>query len=287
MKLKGYLYAMVTITLWSGWIISTRYGMKTDLTPLDLSLMRFVCAGMIMLPIAYKNRHLITKQNRAQVITMSLSSGPAYLLLMAYGYVYAPAVHGILTPCLLPVVVAALSWKMFKEKPNKKAFLGYGFILAGVIFQLISNNGAISDGLFLAGAFFWAMYTVLYKKLGFSAVVATSFVAVISMIFMLIIYVPYQIITPHSVNLESAIFHIIYQGIVTSIISLITFNKAAQILGSSEAAAFGAGIPILVALGSVPILGEYPNTNDIIFVALMTLGVLLASGILAFRHKIK
>ena len=70
----------------------------------------------------------------------------------------------------------------------------------------------------------------------------------------------------------------IFQGVLVTIVSLILYGRAVVILGASGGAAFGALVPALSALFAIPLLGEWPNGTDWVGIALVSVGVYLASG---------
>ena len=279
----------------------TRLSVTGSLPPMDLIFTRFMLAGAIMLPIAYKNKHLLVFRSQVTVhgkenselrtvnwkliSLMIICSGPFYMLFMAYGYKFAPAVHGIITPSLMPLIVAVISYFAFRERFNKTAIMGYVFVLAGLALKLISSSQDIDHGslladiLFIGGAACWAIYSVINKKLGFDAIPTAAFVCVGSMIMVAPIYAAHQFLHPHELNISDNLFQIFYQGVVTSIISLVTYNKAIKLIGVARASAFGALVPVMAVVLSIVVLNEIPTTTDLIFAALMTIGVLLASGV--------
>ena len=282
---KGYIYAFITVVLWSGWSVVTRLGAVNGLSPMDITFMRYTFAGLVMLPVSYKNRHLITKKNLPRIVLMIIGAGPPYLLAMGFGFKLAPASHGILTPCVMSLFVALFSYMLFKDKITKIRAIGYSLIITGVAFKFtlsldeVSASHVSADLFFLLGAALWAVYSVQNRIAGFNAFVATAFVATGSLIAISVPYGIYQYIEPHNMRISDSLLQLFYQGIVTSIISLITYNKAMQYIGTGKTAAFGALVPAMVTLLATPLLGEIPSFNDYIFVALMSGGVLLASGI--------
>ena len=286
-SMKGYIFAFLTMVIWSGWMIISRMGLKSELTPFDVTFLRFTSAGLIMLPIALKNLHLITRKNWLGLLLMVVGAGAPYLIVTSYGFKNAPASHGLLTPCSMTLIVAILSYFILNERITKVKFVGYILILCGIVFKFSADySGSIdtADLYFLAGGILWSIYTVQNKRLRFlSAIVATSFVASFSMILLIIPYAIYQLNNPHPLPIIPAISQIIYQGIFTSIISLIMYNRALLIIGAAQSSSFAAINPVLVMALAIPFLGEYPNHNDIIFAGLMSSGVFLASGIIKLR----
>lgn len=285
-NLKGDLLAFVTVSIWAGWMIITRLGVKSHLSPFDITFLRFTTAGLIFLPLTIRNWKKISAAPKGILLLMLLGAGAPYVLVSALGFSHAPASHGILIPGTMPLWVALLSALIFKERFSKLRVLGYFFIFLGILFKLglslqLGWAWLSFDLYFLLAAILWAVYTVSNRKANLDALTATAWVTSGSAFFLLIPYWYYQSQFPHALNWKGSLLQIFYQGILTSIVSLITYNQAIKKIGASRTSAFAALVPAMVTLLAYPILDEVPSFKDFIFVALMTLGVILASNLMA------
>lgn len=63
-----------------------------------------------------------------------------------------------------------------------------------------------------------------------------------------------------------------------TVVSLLLYRRSVAILGASGGAAFGALVPALSALLTIPLLDEWPNKTDWVGVVLISAGVYLTSG---------
>lgn len=280
--IQGYMLAFGTVVIWSGWMIISRMGLLSTLTSFDLIFLRFTTAGILLLPIALKNLHLITKDNWKGVVLMMLGAGAPYLLVCNVGFATVPASHGILTPSSMPLWVAIGSYFLFSEKIGAFRLCGYFFILSGAVFKLSTGEHGVeaADLFFLAGGVLWAVYTLMAKKHNYlSPIVITSFVATGTMILIAIPYGLYQFNNPRELELVDAFQQVLYQGVMVSIVAMVTYNRAMRLIGAAHTASFAALVPVMVTLLAIPLLGELPTANDWVFVVLMTVGVFLASGV--------
>jgi len=290
LKFRGFLFAFITVTIWAGWIIVTRLGTRSNLSPLDITFLRFTTAGILLFPIAFKNRAKILQTPKTLLFFMLLGAGAPYVAVSALGFRTAPASHGILIPGTMPLWVALLSHFFFKEKFGDLRLGGYTLILCGMLLKLHSSSIEgleifFHDTYFLFAAILWAIYTMANRKAGLSPLVAASWVTVGSCLSLLPFYLIYQWQNPYPLQFHGALLQILYQGILTSIVSLITYNYASQTIGVSRSSAFAALIPAMVTALAIPFLGEEPTIQDLVFVGLMTVGVLLASNVLVKKDK--
>jgi drug/metabolite transporter (DMT)-like permease len=51
--LRGALYGLAAVSIWSGWIVVARLGLRTSLTPWDIAALRFGVAGLLLLPYVF------------------------------------------------------------------------------------------------------------------------------------------------------------------------------------------------------------------------------------------
>src|SRR5437016_13617049 len=54
--IRGALYGLAAVTIWSGWIVVVRLGLRTSLTPWDIAALRFGVAGLLLLPYVMRRR---------------------------------------------------------------------------------------------------------------------------------------------------------------------------------------------------------------------------------------
>jgi len=52
--LLGALCAVVTITIWAGWLVVMRVGMASHLAVVDLIALRFAVADIVMVPVVMR-----------------------------------------------------------------------------------------------------------------------------------------------------------------------------------------------------------------------------------------
>src|SRR5262245_37855974 len=52
--LRGVLYGLSAVCIWAAFIVVSRLGVRTSLTPLDVAAIRFSVAGVLLLPYLLK-----------------------------------------------------------------------------------------------------------------------------------------------------------------------------------------------------------------------------------------
>lgn len=70
------------------------------------------------------------------------------------------------------------------------------------------------------------------------------------------------------------------QGLLQGVVSIVTYNRAIAILGVSRAVLFPAIVPAISILIGIPLIGETPNLTQVAGLALVSVGMLVAVGLL-------
>ncbi len=288
---RGFAWGLFAISIWVAWMLATRWGVKSTLDFWDLTALRFGTAGLILLPVAWRSgldpRCVGPGGSTGIAIwaAMLLGAGFVYQLVAASAFMFAPIAHGaVLMPGTMPLIVALLSVLILGEKIAGTRRLGFLLIplgvgtLAGA--SLAHGAGGEWRGqlLFVCGAMLWASYTVAMRKSGLSPIAAAALVSVWSAV----LYLPYYALF-HGANLARAGwgeigFQILIQGVLSSVVSLIAYNRALQLLGASRGAALASLVPVLATVFAIPLLGEWPQPLDWLGVATISVGVYLATG---------
>lgn len=282
--LRGALYGLAAVSIWSGWIVVARLGLRTSLTPWDIAALRFGVAGLLLLPLVIRKGLAVDRLGWIGLAAIVLG-GAAPVFLANAGLLFAPAAHaGALFPGVMPLMVALLAALLLREEftPSKK--IGFALILPGVLAIAWGSGGAfgssqtIGHGLFLGAGLAWAFYTVAMRKARLDGLHAAALSAVGSML----LYLPIFAVMPGTRLAEAPwsdmALQAFVQGLLTAILSLLLYGRAVGILGASSGAAFAALCPAMTALLGIPILGEWPMLTDWAAIGLISAGVYIVSG---------
>jgi drug/metabolite transporter (DMT)-like permease len=282
---RGALYGLAAVSIWSGWIVVARLGLKSSLTPWDIAALRFGVAGLLLLPYIRINGLALDRLGWIGLAAIVLGGGAPVLFANA-GLMFAPAAHaGALFPGVMPLMVALLAAAFLREPFTAAKKVGFFLILAGAFAiawqaggDAIESRQTIGHLLFLGSALAWACYTVAMRRARLGGLHAAAIAAVGA----LALYLPAYLLAAGA-RLASApwgdiALQAFVQGILTAIVSLIFYGRAVSILGASSGAAFAALSPAMTAVMAIPILGEWPSAMDWIAIAAISVGVYVVSG---------
>lgn len=291
----GLIAAVVTVAIWTAFIVIARASTTHTLTTPDIVAARIVGAAAVLLPWGWwwVRRHGLPGWLGLSPLGWRLTAltgvfgGLAYPVLAYSGFVYAPAAHGsVLLPGSLPLWTTLLAMWLLGERPTRARAFGLACILAGDLLvggaSLLQafDGGQVwrGDLLFMAGAACWSLYTVLVRRHALSAVTATMAVTV----FASVTYLPaFAVLTlsgvlPTQLHVAPAgevLFQALFQGVGSVVISGITFTRMVQTYGPVRSTMITALVPGLSALGAVWLLGEPLHATLLLGLALVTLGI--------------
>lgn len=280
--LKGYLAASATLLIWTSFVLISRLGGKSVLTPYDVFALRAITAALVLLPFAGS----LTKEawHDRRLWSLALIGGPIYGVLVYSGFKYAPAAHGgILLSGMQPFLITAVVWWLVGTRPSRQRNLGLSAIAIGVACAAVPEFAAWSgdtlrgDLLLLLSSVAWAIYSVLAKQWGYSAWTLTRMVAFGSALFYLPIYVLWLPSQLQAAPLSMIILQGLFQGVGATILAMLCFLKAVAHLGPERTASFLALVPVASGLLAVPVLGETLTGWLLSGLVFVSLGAFIAS----------
>ncbi len=296
----GVAAAVITVLIWSAFIVIARASALRTLYPLDIAFLRFVGAGVVLLPFGW----WLVRRARLQAdpaptwlglsplgarltVAIGLLGGVGYACIAYSGFYFAPAAHAsVLMPGTLPLFTALIAAAWIGDRITPARAIGLGLILAGDALVggsslLAALNGGrvwVGDLLFLCAAFVWSLYTVLARRHGLQAVPATVALSVFALLSFVPVYgllvvfgaIPSQL--AHAPWRE-LLFQAGFQGLGSVVISGITFVQMVRYFGPVRSTMITSLVPVLSALGAVVFLGEPLHAPLIGGLLLVTLGI--------------
>ena len=310
-KTLGIGAAVITIVIWTTFIVIGRYMALQTLRPMDIVFCRIIGAAMILLPWGYVLRHRWLKSPvpersglsgpsfwlsplpAGQTMLLGLVGGVLYPVLAYSAFTHAPAAHGaVLMPGLLPLTTALMSVLLLGAVLNLRQRWGLAMILGGGLMvggysvwlsYTQASEGAtvwFGDLLFVSASSSWAFYTVQCRKHQLQAVPATIALIVFSAwtalpLYLLAVWsgllVSHLSVAPWS----EILFQTFWQGVGSVVISGITFTQMIRYFGPVRSTMLTAIVPGLSALGAVLFLGEPLGIALLLGLVLVTMGIVV------------
>src|SRR6218665_1350801 len=131
----------------AGWSVATRFAMKTELAPADVTFLRFGVAAIFLWPVLLRHGFGFKRIGRLNVCIMLIGAGVPFMMLAATGMRFAPASHvATLMIGMMPIFVALLSALFFHERFSRVQLGGLATVIVGAAclggHALIADRGA-------------------------------------------------------------------------------------------------------------------------------------------------
>ncbi len=279
----GVAAAVVTVLIWSLWIVATRQAATVHLPAAWLGILRFAVPAVVLIPFWWR-LGLVPRGVPVHLIAMMVAgAGAPFFVLVATGMHYASAAEsGVLLGGTMPLFAALMSAVIERERFGSSRLVGFALVviaMAAIGGMAVVHGQGAGRLLVVVGAALWAIYTHAFHKSGLPALPTAGIIAAWSTI----ILAPFAMAEG-----TAALFaagpgvlagEVLSQGVLSGVVALACYGTAVRILGSSRAALLAALPPAVAALIAIPMLGEVPSSLALGGVVLVVAGVALATGV--------
>jgi drug/metabolite transporter (DMT)-like permease len=283
-RILGLLSAAGVFCIWSGFLVFSRAGVQTGLTPFDLTALRFMVAGALVLPfaIAWWPRYLPLHATLSMAIC---GPGALYSILMYFGLKHSSAAYGgVFANGTLPIFTILLGFSFASSAPSRRQLTAVAVLLVGAV--LIAVPGLRSGGndvlfaiaFFLAASAVLSVYLLGVRHWGVGPREALALVSLPNAALFLPIWYFFLPSTIHGAPWSAVLFQAAFQGLGPGFLAVILFSISARILGPTPSAGLAAAVPASATLLAIPVLGESPTAIEWTGIATVTAGLVLLLG---------
>lgn len=282
---QGLAFGLLATVIWGGFLVVSRYGVGAGLRVTDLAFLRYLTAGLILLPWLLRHSpHRLAGIGWRKGASLALLAGPLFIIVGASGYRFAPLSHAaVIQLGMLTLVSMLLAALVLGERPTTTRLAGLAIVVAGLAVTagpgLLhgSSTAWIGDLLFALAGSMWAFFSVLQRRWGIAPLAATAVVSVLSAI----AYAPVYLATEglrifSTISPTVLLVQIVAQGVLSGVVALFAFSRAVQDLGASRAALFPALSPGVAIVLGIPVTGEVPSMIQLAGLAILTTGLVVA-----------
>lgn len=286
--LQGLAWGLLAAAIWASYSVLARWGVKAGLGAADLTLLRFAPGAVLMAPFLVRwGWRDLAGIGWGRGLALSALAGLGFSLLFMTGFTLAPLAHGaVIAPACQMLSGLALSAWLLGQRPTRDSVLGASVVITGLFFMggdaLLHQAGAataVGDLLFACAGFCWGAFSVLSRRWRVDPLRVTAVVVVLSFAAFAPPYFAWRgwgALAAAGASMVAV--QAVAQGLGAGLVAVLAFSRAAELLGSGRAAFFGALVPGAASLLAIPVLGEVPTGLQVLGIAAVVLGLLLAFG---------
>lgn len=279
----GIVAGLLAVGCWSGFIIVTRLGGLSTLTPYDVMALRFSIGSLLLLPFLQR-WGLVNLQGLA----LACVGGIGYAVAVYHGFQHTSALHGsVLLSGAIPFGAALFSALLLGDRPGLLRMFGLACIGVAAVVMLLDSgqpHQLQGDSWLLLAVAAWSFYTVLIKRWNIPPLSGAVTVAWGSML----LYLPvYFLWLPKQISMTSwsdILLQGFYQGVIATVVAMLLCLRAVASIGPAAMGALMALVPAASALLAVPLLQESISFASGCALFFASVGSILASGLIRDRR---
>ena len=265
--------------MWSSAFTSARFAV-IDAPPFLFLTTRFLVSGLLAIGLAFAMGQRIALDRRGwlAVFLFGIFQNAVYLGFNFVAIQWIDASVAVIIASLLPLVVAALSWALFREQLRPMALLGLGAGVVGVLMVMSARLGGGADpvgvALCFGGVLALSAATLLVR--GFSAGGNLLMIVGLQMLVGSALLLPVAWFSETwTVNWTLPLgIAFLYTTLIPGLLATFVWFKLVERIGATRAAAFHFLNPFLgVAVASL-LLREHLGPRDMLGVAVIMGGIL-------------
>ena len=283
----GALCVALSIVVWGMNSVVMRLGVRHGLTAGDMTALRYCTAALVLVPFALRRPHFpVGGIGWGRAFVLFLFAGVPYNMACVAGAGFAPALDiSAIVFGVLPLATAILAYFLAGERLTPAKARGLALVLAGILpftFQAVMEGiNAGSEAwkghvLFAIAGCMWAAFTALSRRWQFNPWEVTAAVSILSAL-STPLWLRTSVAHIESLGLAWVAAFALYTGVLVSVVSLMSFQKAVRLLGPTMCGMAIALVPFVTWVGGEILLAETPTLSALAGMVLVIAGLAVAS----------
>lgn len=277
----GSLCGAAAAACWGAGFVAARHGILIGLEPTDIAFHRFVWAGVLLLPMAWRfGLRDLGGLGWGRGVLIAFLAGPTQAMASATGFTLTPLGHGaVVQPASAALGGLLLASFALGEHLSAARVVGAGLIVAGLCLfgtdalSTIGRHGLAGDFIFMSAGIAWAIFGTLLRRWRTDGMRAAAAIGAVSVL----VYAPIHLALfgfgrMRDVPLAENLLQIFAQGMLAGVLAILLFARSVMLLGAGRAGVFPALVPgFALAIGFLTI-GEAPTVMQLLGFAVVMLG---------------
>ena len=286
----GFVFAMITIIIWSGNYVVAR-GIAQQIPPISIAFFRWGTASFFIVLIGWKKfiaEKDILLQHKGYLFFTAITGVTLFNTFIYVAGHFTEAINLVLiATTAAPLFITIFSRIFLKEKINAFRMIGMLLCFAGILVllskgswqKLMQLHFGKGDLWILASAFVFSIYSILVKKRP-ASISPMSFLVTIFISGTLCL-LPFYLIETHFTEplhwTNGMVITILYLGIGNSVIGFLCWNASIARIGPARTSLFSNLMPVFSTIEAVLILGEQFTSVHLISGMIIICGLIIAN----------
>jgi len=280
----GVLCGAGSALCWSVGFVAARQGVTSGLSPLVISLHRYVWPGLALLPmLAADGFGDLGGIGWRRGMVLTLFGGLPLALFSYIGYVLVPLGHGaLIQPACAALGGLLLAWLVLKEPLPPRRVVGALAILLGLgvigaeALHTMGRSGVVGDLLFVAAGSSFAIFGMLLRRWRVTPMRAVAVTSVLSLSGLPILFFTFDNFV--AAGLIENTMQAVVQGGLAGAGAVYLFTRAVVLLGAGRAVLFPSLVPPFSLLIGYLTLGEVPSAAQLAGLVIVIVGFRLTQS---------
>jgi drug/metabolite transporter (DMT)-like permease len=278
--LLGVLCGIGAALCWAGGFVVARHGIAAGFSPADITLHRFVWAGLVSLPfLAREGLADLGGTGWIKGLLLTATSGPPLALFSYAGFLFVPLAHGgLIQPSCAAIGGLLLARIVLKEKLPAGRAIGAAIIVVGLAViggeavATIGTHGLIGDLSFATAGLLFATFGTLLRLWRIAPTRAVAITSVVSLIDLPIHWLAFGFERMIALGFFENFVLLLAQGIFAGAGATYLFTRSIVLLGAGRGAVFATLVPGFTLLIGYLALGEAPSPAQLAGFAIVMMG---------------
>ncbi|MBY5818020.1 DMT family transporter [Rhizobium leguminosarum] len=279
-QVQGYVYLALAMLTVGSTVIASKL-IASGLPPFSATALRFAIAFPVLLLLMRATGARLPKLSRQDRFILVIQAGAGsvgYTTLLISGLSLTSAADAGVIIGTLPVVSAAISILLLRERPQRALLLAVALATAGVLsitFTPDAAGGSLSgNALIFLAVVCEGLFILLNKRLK-TEVAPLALSTLMAGIGFIVAAIPAVFEAPSADGISaSAVAAVVYYALVPTVGGFLLWYAGAERVSGTEAALFTALAPVSAVMLAFVILGEPVGLNQIAGIACVLAAVL-------------
>ncbi|HEY1363938.1 MAG TPA: DMT family transporter [Xanthobacteraceae bacterium] len=276
----GILCGAGAALFWAAGFVAARHGIAAGFSPADIALHRFAWAGLIFLPLIFRDGIAdLGGMGWARGSLLTLLGGPPLALLSYAGFLIVPLAHGgVIQPSCAALGGLLLARWALKERLPGYRLIGAGTIVAGLVviggeaLATAGPHGLVGDLSFATAGLLFAAFGMLLRRWRIAPTRAVAVTSALSLAYVAIQALAVGFERMIGLGLGENLLQLAVQGIFAGAGATYLFTWSVGLLGAGRAAVFPSLVPGFTLLIGFLLLREVPSLAQLAGLATVMCG---------------